>query len=45
MKEYVLDKIVELLNDAENYIKDKEELKDLYTEIRDLVWDRDQAME
>ena len=44
MKEYILDKIVELLGDAENYIKNKEELRDLYTEVRDLVWDREQAV-
>ena len=44
MKEYILDKIVELLDDAENFMKSKEELRDLYTELRDLVWDREQAV-
>ena len=45
MKEYILDKITELLDDAEKYIKSREELRDLYDEVKDLAWSREQAVE
>ena len=45
MKEYILDKITGLLDDAEKYINSSEELRDLYYEVKDLVWNREQAVE